>query len=188
MFAVALMAIAPSTRAQIQTPASPVRLVPRPPPVANNFPLPIQNSADCSTTTALSRELRPGIVLKTTIAAKIFGLAILLLCLTIALSAFLLWQVTRLNVQLKAIVSRYQPLTSAAANLDEYGLRRRLAFERWFGALNSDQPNEQVISEAKANYAIFSQKISAEISHARALANAPFQFHRDREVLTEVRS
>ena len=42
--------------------------------------------------------------LKSTIATKIFGLAVLLLCLTIALSAFLLWQVTRLNVQLKAIV------------------------------------------------------------------------------------
>ena len=58
--------------------------------------------------------------LKSTIATKIFGLAVLLLCLTIALSAFLLWQVTRLNVQLKAIVGRYQPLTSSAASLDGY--------------------------------------------------------------------
>jgi len=97
--------------------------------------------------------------LKSTIATKIFGLAVLLLCLTIALSAFLLWQVTRLNVQLKAIVGRYQPLTSSAANLDEYGLRRRLAFERWFGTLNSAKPNENIIKEATTNYALFSDKI-----------------------------
>jgi len=126
--------------------------------------------------------------LKSTIATKIFGLAVLLLCLTIALSAFLLWQVTRLNVQLKAIVGRYQPLTSSAANLDEYGLRRRLAFERWFGTLNSAKPNENIIKEATTNYALFSDKITAEIAHAHELASAPAEFDKDRETLAEVRS
>jgi nitrogen fixation/metabolism regulation signal transduction histidine kinase len=126
--------------------------------------------------------------LKSTIATKIFGLAVLLLCLTITLSAFLLWQVTRLNGQLRAIVGRYQPLTSSAANLDEYGLRRRLAFERWFGTLNSATPNENIIKEATTNYALFSDKIAAEIANARALASAPVEFDRDRETLTEVRS
>ena len=126
--------------------------------------------------------------LKSTIATKIFGLAVLLLCLTIALSAFLLWQVTRLNVQLKAIVGRYQPLTNSAANLDEYGLRRRLAFERWFGTLNSAKPNEDIIKEATTNYALFSDKITAEIAHAHELASAPAEFDRDRETLAEVRS
>ena len=119
--------------------------------------------------------------LKSTIGTKIFGLAVLLLCLTITLSAFLLWQVTRLNVQLKAIVGRYQPLTSSAANLDEYGLRRRLAFERWFGTLNSATPNENIIKEATTNYALFSDKITAEIAHAHELASAPAEFDRDRE-------
>ena len=126
--------------------------------------------------------------LKSTIATKIFGLAVLLLCLTIALSAFLLWQVTRLNVQLKAIVGRYQPLTSSAASLDGYGLRRRLAFERWFGTLNSAKPNENIIKEATTNYALFSDKITAEIAHAHELASAPAEFDRDRETLAEVRS
>ena len=126
--------------------------------------------------------------LKSTIGTKIFGLAVLLLCLTITLSAFLLWQVTRLNVQLKAIVGRYQPLTSSAANLDEYGLRRRLAFERWFGTLNSATPNENIIKEATTNYALFSDKITAEIAHAHELASAPAEFDRDREALAEVRS
>jgi adenylate cyclase len=126
--------------------------------------------------------------LKSTIATKIFGLAVLLLCLTITLSAFLLWQVTRLNVQLKVIVGRYQPLTSSAANLEEYGLRRRLAFERWFGTLNSATPNENIIKEATTNYALFSDKITAEIAHAHELASAPAEFDRDREALAEVRS
>jgi hypothetical protein len=34
------------------------------------------------------------------IATKIFGLAVLLLCLTVALACFLLWHVTRLNKEM----------------------------------------------------------------------------------------
>jgi adenylate cyclase len=126
--------------------------------------------------------------LKSTIATKIFGLALLLLFLTITLSAFLLGQVTRLNGQLKAIVGRYQPLTGSVASLDEYGLRRRLAFERWFGTLNSANPNESIIKEARTNYALFSDKITAEIAHIRELISAPAEFGRDKETLAEVRN
>src|SRR6188474_1971109 len=84
-----------------------------------------------------------------TIAAKIYGLAILLL-LTIALACFLLFEVTRTKQDLAVVANFDVPLTQSVSRLHEYGLRRRLAFERWFGALNAAQPNGEVVAEVSA--------------------------------------
>src|SRR5436305_11358884 len=89
-----------------------------------------------------------------TIAAKIFGLAIILLLLTIALAGFLLYEVTRTKQDLTVVANFDVPLTQSLARLDEFGLRRRLAFERWFGALNASEPNREIVAEATENYAL----------------------------------
>jgi adenylate cyclase len=104
-----------------------------------------------------------------TIAAKIFGLAIILLLLTIALAGFLLYEVTRTTEDLTIVANFDVPLTQSLAGLDEFGLRRRLAFERWFGALNADEPNREIVAEASENYAIFSRKLTDEFSTARRI-------------------
>ena len=83
------------------------------------------------------REIRRRMPFRQTIAAKIFGLAIILLLLTIALAGFLLYEVTRTKQDLTVVANFDVPLTQSLARLHEFGLRRRLAFERWFGALNS---------------------------------------------------
>lgn len=107
-----------------------------------------------------------------TIAAKIFGLAIILLLLTIALAGFLLYEVTRTTQDLTIVANFDVPLTQSLARLDEFGLRRRLAFERWFGALNADEPNREVIAEATENYALFSRKLADQFSTARRIIEA----------------
>jgi hypothetical protein len=63
--------------------------------------------------------------LKNTIAAKIFGLAVVLLLLTVVLVSLLLWQVVVLNGELGEIATAFVALTSSVANLNDYGLRRR---------------------------------------------------------------
>jgi adenylate cyclase len=107
-----------------------------------------------------------------TIAAKIFGLAIILLLLTIALACFLLYEVTRTKQDLTVVANFDVPLTQSVARLDEFGLRRRLAFERWFGALNAAEPNREVVAEASENYALFTRKISDEFASARDIIDA----------------
>src|SRR5689334_303148 len=107
-----------------------------------------------------------------TIAAKIFGLAIILLLLTIALAGFLLYEVTRTTEDLTVVANFDVPLTQSVARLDEFGLRRRLAFERWFGALNAAEPNREVIGEASENYSLFSRKITDEFATARRIIDA----------------
>ena len=102
-----------------------------------------------------------------TIAAKIFGLAIILLLLTIALACFLLYEVTHTTRDLTIVANFDVPLTQSLSRLHEFGLRRRLAFERWFGALNATEPNVEVVAEANANYALFTRKLMDEFSNSR---------------------
>jgi adenylate cyclase len=107
-----------------------------------------------------------------TIAAKIYGLAIILLLLTIALACFLLFEVTRTKEDLTVVANFDVPLTQSLARLHEFGLRRRLAFERWFGALNAPQPNAEVVTEATQNYALFTRRLTDEFSAARRIIGA----------------
>ena len=107
-----------------------------------------------------------------TIAAKIFGLAIILLLLTIALARFLLYEVTRTKQDLTVVANFDVPLTQSLARLHEFGLRRRLAFERWFGALNAAEPNREIVAEATENYALFTRKLTDEFSTARRIIEA----------------
>src|SRR5262249_54297729 len=99
---------------------------------------------------------------KQTIAAKIFGLALFLLLLTIGLAGFLLWEVARTEQNLKIVAELDVPLTDSISSIHEYGLRRRLAFERWSGALDAAERNQEIISEAKTNYDSFDAKLTNE--------------------------
>src|SRR6266550_6837486 len=107
-----------------------------------------------------------------TIAAKIYGLAIILLVLTIGLACFLLFEVTRTKQDLTVVANFDVPLTQSLVRLHEFGLRRRLAFERWFGALNAPQPNPEVVTEGTQNYALFTRKLTDEFSAARRIIEA----------------
>ena len=107
-----------------------------------------------------------------TIAAKIFGLAVILLLLTIGLAVFLLFEVTRTKQDLTVVANFDLPLTQSVARLHEFGLRRRLAFERWFGAMNAAEPNPEIVAEATENYALFTRKLTDEFSAARRIIGA----------------
>ena len=121
-----------------------------------------------------------------TIAAKIFGLAIILLLLTIALAGFLLYEVTRTKQDLTIVANFDVPLTQSLARLHEFGLRRRLAFERWFGALNATEPNGEIVAEATENYALFTRKLTDEFSTARRIIEAYPKNAPGSHTLTEV--
>jgi len=123
-----------------------------------------------------------------TIAAKIFGLAVFLLLLTVGLAGFLLSEVTRTKQALEVVARFDLPLTQSVARLDEFGLRRRLAFERWFGALNAVEPNQEIIAEASANYTLFTRKLTDEFAAARRIIGAHPGSLAGRETLAEVKT
>jgi adenylate cyclase len=95
-----------------------------------------------------------------------------LLLLTVGLACFLLFEVTRTTQDLTVVANFDVPLTQSVARLHEFGLRRRLAFERWFGALNAAEPNPEIVAEATENYALFTRKLAEEFSAARRIIGA----------------
>ena len=123
-----------------------------------------------------------------TIAAKIFGLAIILLLLTIGLACFLLYEVTHTKQDLTVVANFDVPLTQSVARLHEFGLRRRLAFERWFGALNASEPNREIVAEASENYALFTRKLTDEFSAARRVIDAYPKNAAGSQTLAEVKT
>jgi len=125
---------------------------------------------------------------KQTIAAKIFGLALFLLLLTIGLAGFLLWEVARTEQDLEIVAHLDVPLTDSISSIHEYGLRRRLAFERWFGALNATEPNQEIISESKTNYDYFTVKLTNEFATARGMIASYLGRMASRNLLVEVRT
>jgi len=106
------------------------------------------------------------------IASRIFGLAVVLVFLMIVLVGFLLWQVAALNRELQTISINYEPLERSIVEINEAGLSRRLAFERWFGALVSNPPRTEAIADAEANYAEFTRKVETNTAASRALLDA----------------
>lgn len=100
------------------------------------------------------------------IASRIFGLAVILVCLMIALAGFLLWQVTVLQGELLRISIHYTPLVECLDELNEAGLRRRIAFERWYGALNTPVDRSKAIQEASSNYGKFTDIVRLKIKEA----------------------
>ena len=55
---------------------------------------------------------------KQTIAAKIFGLAVFLLLLTIGLAGFLLWEAARMEETIKIVAHLDVPLTDSISSID----------------------------------------------------------------------
>src|SRR4029450_8015363 len=125
---------------------------------------------------------------KQTIAAKIFGLALFLLLLTLCLAGFLLWEVARTDQVLEVVAHLDVPLTESVSRIHEFGLRRRLAFERWFGALNATEPNQEVVSDAKTNYDSFTVKLTNEFAAARNIIASYQRGMASRPLLVEVRA
>lgn len=100
--------------------------------------------------------------LKHSIASKIFGLAVVVLLMTITLTCFLLWEVSRNEAAMKQVTRHDLPLAQAMSQLDETALHRRMAFERWFGALNAAEPNPAIVKEAADNYARYATQLQKE--------------------------
>jgi hypothetical protein len=74
------------------------------------------------------------------------------------------------------------------ARLDEFGLRRRLAFERWFGALNEDNSDQEIVAEASSNHSLFTGKLKEQIAIVKRIIDAYPKNVSGRETLAEVKT
>ena len=122
------------------------------------------------------------------IASRIFGLAVGLVLLMILLVGFLLWQVTALNRDLQSISGYLAPLDRVLSKLNEAGLRRRLAFERLESAMHATTDRSAAMDEASKNYETFTNLVEEHILTARELLAQPPAGAEARPELARVRT
>jgi adenylate cyclase len=126
--------------------------------------------------------------LRQSIGTKIFGLAVLLLLLTLALASVLLFEVAGTRRHLRIVADFDVPLARTISQIAECGARRRLAYERLYGEFASVHPNEKVIAESNKVYSLFTAKLTEDLARAHELLNAHPQQSELQEDLVELRT
>jgi len=124
--------------------------------------------------------------MKNSIGAKIFGLAIFLLCLTLVLSAFLLWQVHSLNSELDVMAKKTIPLTEALADVNEASFLRRVAFECQRRALVSSPRDEALFKRSSEDFEAQTKQVNVELERSRKLLEKRFDSEVDLEDLGRI--
>ena len=109
--------------------------------------------------------------MKHSIALKIFGLAVGILILMMIVAVMNSIAVLNLGKQVENISQIGIPIAKEAAELNEAGLRRRVAFERLYREYAQPQPDKNVIAEAEPNFEIFTKKVTASIDSLRSYLN-----------------
>ncbi|NBQ66057.1 MAG: hypothetical protein EBT95_11170, partial [Verrucomicrobia bacterium] len=90
--------------------------------------------------------------MKHSIALKIFALAVGIIALTLVVAVLTNIEVIGLGGDVATVAKKTIPLAAKAADLNEAGLFRRIAFERLYREYGEPQPDAEVIQQATENF------------------------------------
>ena len=90
--------------------------------------------------------------MKHSIALKIFALAVGIIALTVVVAILTNIEVIGLGGDVATVARKTIPLASKAADLNEAGLYRRVAFERLYREYAEPQPDQETIKQATENF------------------------------------
>ncbi|NCY21056.1 adenylate/guanylate cyclase domain-containing protein [bacterium] len=90
--------------------------------------------------------------MKHSIALKIFALAVGIIALTVVVAITTNIEVIGLGVDVATVARKTIPLAAKAADLNEAGLFRRVAFERLYREYGEPQPDAETIQQATENF------------------------------------
>lgn len=133
--------------------------------------------------------------MKHSIALKIFGLAVFILLLMIGVAVVNSIEVIKLGSEVESITKTDMPIAGHAADLNEFGLRRRISFERLYREYAAPVPDSSVIKEAETNFKKFTIAVAEKISLLRSdldtlpeSRNDAENFVHARELVSEIES
>ena len=125
--------------------------------------------------------------MKHSIALKIFALAVGIIALTVVVAILTNIEVIGLGGDVATVARKTIPLASKAADLNEAGLYRRVAFERLYREYAEPQPDQETIKQATENFEKNTTQVyelSAEIrDDLKVLPDDP----RERELAAQAR-
>lgn len=125
--------------------------------------------------------------MKHSIALKIFGLAVFILLLMIAVAVVNSIEVIKLGNEVESISQTDMPISGHAADLNECGLRRRIAFERLYREYAAPIPDTSVIKEAEINFKKFTLAVAKKIVLLRSDLDTLPERRRDQENFVHAR-
>ncbi len=125
--------------------------------------------------------------MKHSIALKIFGLAVGILMMMIIVAILNSKAVLTLGNKVNDISEVSIPIANHAAELNEAGLRRRIAFERLYREYSLTDSDSSVIKEAEPNFDLFTKAVIDDIALLKKdLSNLPDD-NKERELYAQAR-
>jgi adenylate cyclase len=106
------------------------------------------------------------------IATKIFTLAVTLLALTVALSAFGTWMTGKLSEVLGRIADHYIPVRDVLAEVDTFSFKRQLAFEQRLALMGQPSPDARDLDFATSSFQDHDAHVTDTIGRADELLAA----------------
>jgi adenylate cyclase len=125
--------------------------------------------------------------MKHSIAIKIFSLSVGILIMMIIVAILNSIQVIHLGGEVSDIANKAIPLSSSAAQLNESGLRRRIAFERLFREYQMTSPDTSVVNEAETNFKKFTVLVNEDVKQLRSYLSNPPDNRNDQELYAKAR-
>jgi len=125
--------------------------------------------------------------MKHSIALKIFGLAVFILLLMIAVAVVNSIEVIKLGNEVESISKTDMPIAGHAADLNESGLRRRIAFERLYREYAAVVRDSTVINEAETNFKKFTNAVTEKIDLLRSDLDTLPESRKDQENFVHAR-
>jgi adenylate cyclase len=125
--------------------------------------------------------------MKHSIAIKIFSLSVGILIMMIIVAILNSIQVIHLGGEVSDIANKAIPLSSSAAQLNESGLRRRIAFERLFREYQMPNPDTFVVNEAEINFKKFTNLVNEDVKQLRSYLSNPPDNRNDQELYAKAR-
>ena len=125
--------------------------------------------------------------MKHSIALKIFGLAVIILLLMITVAVVNSIEVIKLGNEVESISKTDMPIAGHAADLNESGLRRRIAFERLYREYAAPTPDSAVINEAETNFKKFTITVAEKIKLLRTDLDTLPESRKDQENFVHAR-
>jgi len=125
--------------------------------------------------------------MKHSIALKIFSLAVFILMLMIVVALINSIEVLKLGKEVETIANTDMPISSHASDLNEAGLRRRIAFERLYREYAATIPDTSVINEAETNFNKFTNGVKDKIKLIRTDLDLLPDTRKDQELFIQAR-
>jgi hypothetical protein len=107
--------------------------------------------------------------MKQSIALKIFALAVGIIALTVVVAVMTNIEVIGLGRDVASVAHKTIPLAAEAADLNEAGLFRRVAFERLYREYGEPEPDLKTVNEARNNFGKNTERVYQQVGKIREL-------------------